>query len=310
MKKKVSIVVPCFNEDLVLRELYSRLQGTVTILDNYDVEIIFVDDGSNDSTLEVLREMARDNANLRVVSFSRNFGHQVAVSAGIDLSTGDAIVLIDADLQDPPELIPSMVEKWSEGVDVVYGVRTKRKSESVFKKASAKYFYRLLRALSGTDIPADTGDFRLISRRVAEVLRSMPENDRFMRGMVSWAGFTQEGIPYERDGRFAGETKYTLRKMVRLAGDAILSFSIVPLRISVTLGLASSLLAFIGIAYAVFVRIFSNEWVEGWAFIVISVLFVGGVQLLSVGILGEYLGRLYLSSKSRPLYVVKEKLGF
>jgi dolichol-phosphate mannosyltransferase len=310
MKKKVSIVVPCFNEDLVLRELYSRLQGTVTILDNYDVEIIFVDDGSNDSTLEVLREMARDNANLRVVSFSRNFGHQVAVSAGIDLSTGDAIVLIDADLQDPPELIPSMVEKWSEGVDVVYGVRTKRKSESVFKKASAKYFYRLLRALSGTDIPADTGDFRLISRRVAEVLRSMPENDRFMRGMVSWAGFTQEGIPYERDGRFAGETKYTLRKMVRLAGDAILSFSIVPLRISVTLGLASSLLAFIGIAYAVFARIFSNEWVEGWAFIVISVLFVGGVQLLSVGILGEYLGRLYLSSKSRPLYVVKEKLGF
>lgn len=310
MRKKISIVVPCFNEDLVLKELFSRLQATVTRLENYDVELIFIDDGSTDSTLEVLRGMALENSNLRLVSFSRNFGHQVAVSAGIDLSSGDAIVLIDADLQDPPELIPAMVEKWSQGIDVVYGVRTKRKNETYFKRISAKFFYRLLRVLSGTDIPADTGDFRLISRRVAEVLRSMPENDRFMRGMVSWTGFTQQSLSYERDGRFAGETKYTLRKMVSLATDAILSFSIVPLRISVTLGLISSLLAFIGIAYAVFARLFSNEWVEGWAFIVISVLFVGGVQLLSIGILGEYLGRLYLMTKSRPLYVIKEKVGF
>jgi dolichol-phosphate mannosyltransferase len=308
--KMISIVVPCYNEELVVRELHSRLRNTLLKIADFEFEIVFVDDGSNDSTREIIQDLVGIDSNVKLIALSRNFGHQFAVSAGIDFSNGDAIVLIDADLQDPPEAIPEMIEKWHAGSDVVYGVRTKRKGESFFKKSTAKIFYRLLKALSGTDIPADTGDFRLISRRVADVIKLMPERERFIRGMVSWAGFSQMAFPYERDARFAGKTKYSMGKMIKFASDAILSFSIVPLRLGVLLGMATSILAFAGIIYAMYARLFSDQWVEGWTFTIIAILFMGGIQLVTIGILGEYLGRLYLSSKGRPLYIVKETFGF
>jgi glycosyltransferase involved in cell wall biosynthesis len=305
----ISIVVPCHNEELVVAELHSRLRSTMMTLPNFDFEILFVDDGSRDSTREIIQNLVELNSDVKLIVLSRNFGHQLAVSAGIDYSNGDAIVLIDADLQDPPEVITSMVEKWTQGADVVYGVRTKRKGESLLKKSTAKYFYRLLRVLSGTDIPADTGDFRLISRRVADVLKDMPERDRFLRGMVSWTGFNQVGLPYERDARFAGKTKYSMKKMITFAADAIFSFSTAPLRLAILLGLLTSLLAFAGIVSAVYGRLFTDQWVEGWTFTIITIFFMGGIQLVTIGILGEYLGRLYLSSKARPLYVVKQTFG-
>jgi glycosyltransferase involved in cell wall biosynthesis len=305
----ISIVVPCHNEELVVAELHSRLRSTMMTLPNFDFEILFVDDGSRDSTREIIQNLVELNSDVKLIVLSRNFGHQLAVSAGIDYSNGDAIVLIDADLQDPPEVITSMVEKWTQGADVVYGVRTKRKGESLLKKSTAKYFYKLLRVLSGTDIPADTGDFRLISRRVADVLKDMPERDRFLRGMVSWTGFNQVGLPYERDARFAGKTKYSMKKMITFAADAIFSFSTAPLRLAILLGLLTSLLAFAGIVSAVYGRLFTDQWVEGWTFTIITIFFMGGIQLVTIGILGEYLGRLYLSSKARPLYVVKQTFG-
>jgi dolichol-phosphate mannosyltransferase len=305
----ISIVVPCYNEELVVGKLHARLRSTLLTLADFDFEILFVDDGSIDSTGEVIQGLMETSSEIKLITLSRNFGHSFAVTAGIDHSNGDAIILIDSDLQDPPEVIPEMVEKWTKGADVVYGVRTKRIGESVLKKVSAKYFYRLLRSFSDTEIPADTGDFRLISRRVADVLKEMPERDRFIRGMVSWTGFNQIGLPYERDPRFAGKTKYSLRKMIRFASDAIFSFSTVPLKLAILLGTGASLLAFAGIFYALYVRVFTDQWIEGWTITIISILFMGGIQLVTIGILGQYLGRIYLSSKARPLYVVKETLG-
>jgi len=307
--KLISIVVPCYNEEMVVGELHARLRATLLKLEKFDFEILFVDDGSSDSTREIIQSLMEINSDVKLIVLSRNFGHQLAVSAGIDHSNGDAIVLIDADLQDPPEVIPEMVEKWITGADVVYGVRTRRKGDSFLKRITAKYFYRLLRFLSGTDIPADTGDFRLISRRVADVLKKMPERDRFIRGMVSWTGFNQVGLQYERDARFAGKTKYSMGKMISFASDAIFSFSTVPLKLGILIGTGTSLLAFAGIIYAIYARLFTDQWVEGWTFTIMAILFMGGIQLVTFGILGQYLGRLYLSSKARPIYVVKETLG-
>ena len=307
---KISIIVPCFNEEAVIDESYRRLTALRSVLVGIDVELIFVDDGSRDATLLRLRDLAANDGTVRVLGFARNFGHQVAVTAGIDAATGDALVIIDADLQDPPEVIPEMIAKWREGYDVVYGTRTDRPGESWFKLATARAFYRVLNRLSDVPIPLDTGDFRLISRRVADVLRDMPERDRFLRGMVSWVGFRQFALPYRRAPRFAGETKYPLRKMFRFATDGILSFSSTPLKVSVALGSFSAALALIGIVYALVLRIFTQMWVEGWTALMIAVLFIGGVQLISVGILGSYVGRIYNEIKRRPLYVVQERIGF
>ena len=307
---KISIIVPCFNEEAVIDESYRRLTALRSVLVGIDVELIFVDDGSRDATLLRLRDLAANDGTVRVLGFARNFGHQLAVTAGIDAATGDALVIIDADLQDPPEVIPEMIAKWREGYDVVYGTRTDRPGESWFKLATARAFYRVLNRLSDVPIPLDTGDFRLISRRVADVLRDMPERDRFLRGMVSWVGFRQFALPYRRAPRFAGETKYPLRKMFRFATDGILSFSSTPLKVSVALGSFSAALALIGIVYALVLRIFTQMWVEGWTALMIAVLFIGGVQLISVGILGSYVGRIYNEIKRRPLYVVQERIGF
>jgi len=304
------MVIPCYNEEEVIGETIKRLKAFCTGLVNLNVELIFVDDGSQDRTRELLKGYALEDSRIKLIGFARNFGHQIAVTAGIDAASGDAVVLIDADLQDPPEIVHEMIAKWREGYDVVYGTRTERHGESVFKIATARGFYRLLNVLSNVHIPLDTGDFRLMSRPVVDTLRAMPERDRFVRGMVSWVGFKQTALPYKRNERFAGESKYPLRKMLRFATDGILSFSTKPLQLSVGLGMLSSTLALAGIVYAIWLRLFTNIWVEGWTALMVAVLFLGGVQLICVGILGEYIGRIYNEVKSRPLYVVQEYVGF
>jgi dolichol-phosphate mannosyltransferase len=305
----VSVIVPCYNEEPVIEETHRRLSDALSYL-GCSYEIVYVDDGSRDKTLLQLRSIQAQDEAVRVLSFSRNFGHQIAVSAGIDHAQGEAIVLIDADLQDPPELIRAMLEKWREGYDVVYGQRHSRDGESYFKVATARLFYRFINRLSDVPIPLDTGDFRLMSRQVVEVLTRMPEKDRFIRGMVSWVGFRQCALPYERARRYAGVSKYPLRKMVAFATDGILSFSIKPLRLATTMGFLTSGLAISGILYALVLRLWTSNWVSGWTLLIISVLFLGGVQLICLGIIGEYVGRIYSESKRRPLYLIGEALGF
>jgi len=310
VRELVSIVVPCFNEEEVLPQTIPSLTQLCDSLPQYDFEIVFVDDGSCDATFERLRDATRLDSRMRVIRFARNFGHQIAVTAGIDAAQGDAVVLIDADLQDPPEVVREMIAKWHEGYDVVYGMRMSRAGESAFKLATARGFYRVLNRLSEVEIPLDTGDFRLMSRPVVDVLKAMPERHRFVRGMVAWIGFRQIALPYVRVERAAGTSKYPLRKMLRFAIDGIISFSTKPLQLSVALGLISATLAIFGILYALALRIFTSIWVEGWTALMIAVLFIGGVQLFSLGILGEYVGRIYSEVKRRPLYVIGQRVGY
>ena len=310
MKQLLSIVVPCFNEAEVLWETHGRLVRTLRQLDGLDFEIIYVDDGSRDATPDMLREIQALDPRARTLRFSRNFGHQTAVTAGLEHASGDAVVLIDADLQDPPELIAEMVARWREGYHVAYGVRTDREGETRFKLATAKAFYRLLNRLSETEIPLDTGDFRLMDRTVVDALRAMPERDRFVRGMVAWAGFRQIAVPYRRAARFAGESKYPFLKMLRFALDGLTSFSRAPLRLATWMGFLVCGVALAAITYALFLRLFTNNWVTGWTALFIAVLFIGGAQLLSLGVIGEYIGRIYGETKRRPLYLVEEARGF
>ena len=254
--------------------------------------------------------MQRADARVRVLALSRNFGHQTAVTAGLQCAAGDAAVLIDADLQDPPELIPEMLERWRRGTDVAYGLRTERDGETRFKRCASSAFYRVLNRIADIPIPIDTGDFRLMDRKVVDAVLAMPERDRFVRGMVSWTGFRQEPVPYRRAARAAGETKYPFGKLLRLAIDGIVSFSLAPLRLAMWLGFLASGLALAGIVYVLVLRLFTAVWVSGWASLLVAVLFLGGVQLLCLGILGAYLGRIYGEVRRRPLYLVKERLGF
>lgn len=301
---KISIIVPCFNEESVIAQTIDRLNQLSLSLNNFGLEFIYVNDGSTDGTCRIIENAAKGDARIRLINFSRNFGHQIAITAGMDASLGDAVVLIDADLQDPPEVVLEMVAKWQEGYDVVYGTRIERLGESKFKLFTAKLFYRLINALSDTFIPPDTGDFRLMSRRVVDALGLMPERDRFVRGMVSWVGFKQIALPYKRKERFAGESKYPFRKMFKFAVDGILSFSTKPLQIALGLGIFAAFCAMLGIVYAVAMRIFGNDWVTGWTALIISVLFMGGVQLICLGVIGEYVGRIYNACKNRPLYLI------
>jgi len=307
---KLSVVVPCYNEEDVIHETMKRLKAFCSELSDIDVELIFVDDGSSDQTRAMIKSYVVEDTHIKLIAFARNFGHQIAVTAGLDAAQGDAVVLIDADLQDPPEVIHEMLAKWREGYDVVYGTRTERRGESFFKRLTARSFYRVLNHLSDVPIPLDTGDFRLMSRNVVDALRGMPERDRFVRGMVSWVGFKQTALPYKRAERFAGVSKYPLRKMLSFATDGILSFSTKPLQMSVTLGMLCASFASLGIFYALFLRLYTDIWVEGWTALMIAILFIGGVQLVCVGILGEYIGRIYNEVKSRPLYVIQEYQGF
>lgn len=305
----ISVVIPCLDEAAVMPETLRRLQGLADGQPEYDFEFVFVDDGSRDSTLPILAQAAKADPRLRVISFARNFGQQIAVTAGIDVARGDAVVLMDCDLQDPPEVVAQMIARWREGYDVVYGTRTSRKGDSLFKRTTARLFYALINRLSEVPIPADTGDFRLMGRPVVEILRQMPERHRFLRGMVAWTGFRQTAILYERPERFAGQTKYPVTKMVQYALDGILSFSTRPLQMAIALGLTTVGLSMLGIVYALVMRIFTSVWVEGWTALIIAVLFLGGVQLLSLGIIGEYVGRIYGEVQRRPLYVVRHKIG-
>lgn len=304
----LSVVVPMYFEEEVVQECYNRLTGVLH--NKYRYELIFVNDGSTDNTLPLLEEIAAADKCVKVVSFARNFGHQAAVTAGIAKAQGDALVIIDADLQDPPELIPDMVELWQQGHEVVYAKRKKRKGESKFKLITAKFFYRFLDAMTDIQIPTDTGDFRLIDRKVAEVFKTMPERNRFIRGMVSWIGFSQIPIEYERDERFAGETKYPLKKMLKFASDGIVSFSVKPLRLVLLLGFIATFIAFLLFLYAVLGKIFFPAATSGgWASLMATIAFFGGVQLLSLGIVGEYIARIYEESKDRPLYIVAKEIN-
>jgi polyisoprenyl-phosphate glycosyltransferase len=305
----LSVIVPCFNEQDVIRATHARLVEALGTLDA-DFELLYVNDGSADATAGLLDFIASRDKRVRVIHFSRNFGHQLAVSAGLEHAAGDAIAIIDADLQDPPECIGQMLERWRDGYDVVYGQRVSREGESAFKLATARLFYRGLNSLSDVEMPLDVGDFRLIDRAVAQAICAMPERDRFLRGMFAWAGFRQTALPYERHARAAGVTKYSLRKMVRLALDGVLSFSMQPLRLVMMLGFAIVALAALGIAYAVANRLMTDNWVSGWTLLFIAVMFMGGVQLVVMGMIGEYVGRIYMASKHRPLYLIARRTGF
>jgi len=310
MPEMISIVVPCLNEEEVLHDTNRRLVSVLEQLPQ-KFEILYVDDGSTDGTPELLRELQENDQRIRVVRFSRNFGHQMAITAGLEHASGDAVAIIDADLQDPPEVIADFVAKWMDGFEVVYGVRTEREGETAFKLWTAKLFYRLIGKLSETEIPLDTGDFRLMGRRVVDALLAMPERDRFVRGMVGWLGFTQAAVPYRRAARAAGVTKFSLFKMFRFATDGIVSFSILPLRLATWVGFAASGIALLGILITVIERLIGVEGlVKGWASILVAILFIGGVQLICMGIIGEYVGRIYGESKRRPLYIVRERMGF
>ena len=306
----LSVVVPCFEEEAVLPESHRRLAAVLAGVPELDFELVYVDDGSRDATLDLLRELQHADPRIRVLALSRNFGHQIALTAGIAETAGDAVAVIDADLQDPPELIPRMLERWRRGADVVHGVRAGREGETAFKRWTARVFYRFFDLVADVSMPLDAGDFRLMDRKVVDALLAMPERDRFMRGMTAWTGFRQEHVSYHRRSRTAGETKYPFRKMLRLAVDGILSFSLVPLRMAVWAGFLAAGIAMSGILYALVVRLFTDTWISGWAALFIAILFLGGVQLVLIGVLGEYLGRIYTEVKRRPLYLVKERLGF
>lgn len=305
----LSVVIPIYNESENLPELSRRLLATLSTIGG-DFEVILVDDGSRDHSLQLLRELAASNAHFKVVSFSRNFGHQAALYAGMKRSSGRAVVLMDGDLQDPPEVLPDLLKHWREGNDVVYAVRQKRK-EGMFRRMAYASFYRILKAVSYIDIPLDSGDFSLMDRRVVEQLCRLPERNKFLRGLRTWVGFRQMSYTYERDARFAGDPKYTLSKLVRLALDGVFSYSYLPLRVAYAFGIVVSIVSFVLAVKYLFERLFSEAFVpQGFTTLAILILFLGGVQLISLGLIGEYVGRVYDEVKRRPEYIEREALGF
>ena len=304
-----SIVIPLYNEEEVISECHKQLSDTMSGCDG-SYELIYVDDGSRDKTMAIARDIAGRDDRVKIISFSRNFGHQTAITAGMDLASGRAVVVIDADLQDPPRVILEMISKWKEGFDVVYGKRIKRKGESVFKKATAKLFYRTLNSMTDVDIPVDAGDFRLLDRVVIDTLKKLPERNRYVRGLVSWVGFRQAAVEYVREERFAGETKYPLRKMLKFATDALTSFSHKPLKISTFLGSLLSAASIIYLIVLLILAIVSGSAPAGWAVLAAISLFFNGVVLIMLGIIGQYIGRIYDEAKARPLYIIGETVGF
>ncbi|NOU91508.1 glycosyltransferase [Paenibacillus sp. LMG 31460] len=305
---RYSVVIPVFNEEAVIQETYQRLKQVMNRTDS-SYELLFVNDGSRDHTAAILQGISETDERVKLINFSRNFGHQIAITAGMDYANGDAVVVIDADLQDPPELILEMIAKWKEGYDVVYAKRTKRKGETFFKKQTAHLFYRILQASTDIAIPVDTGDFRLMDRKVCDEMSRLTEKNRFVRGLVSWVGFRQTAVEYVRDERAAGETKYPLKKMLKLSMDGITSFSIKPLKLATYLG---GMLSISGLAYLVviiYLKLFTENAVAGWNGIAIMQLFFSGFILIILGLVGEYIGRIYDESKGRPLYIVRDCYG-
>ncbi|HWF71933.1 MAG TPA: glycosyltransferase family 2 protein [Solirubrobacteraceae bacterium] len=301
----LSVVAPVCNEEATIHEFYARVRNS---LEGVNFELVLVDDGSTDGSPAALELLASEDPRVRVIYLSRNFGHQTALTAGLDNARGDAVVMIDADLQDPPELIPRMLDHWLSGTDVVYAVREQREGESKFKLATARWFYRLFDTLAQVELHHNSGDYRLLDRRALDALLSMRERNRFLRGMTVWVGYTQAAVPYARDARYAGETKYTLTKMLRFSLDAIVSFSDRPLQLATLLGFLISTLAFVAIPVVIVLRI-AGSYLPGFGAITIAVLLLGGIQLIAIGIIGEYVGRIYDEVKGRPLYLVRAKLN-
>lgn len=308
--KKISVVIPMYYEEEVAQECYNRTSKVLQNLNKYEYEIIFVNDGSKDKTLEILESIAKQDNRVKVISLSRNFGHQAAVTCGLKYTTGDAVVIMDADMQDPPEVIDEMIKLWEDGNEVIYAKRKTRKGETAFKLFTAKMFYKVLNGLSNVDIPKDTGDFRLADRKVIDVINSLPEHNKFLRGLFSWVGFKQTPLEYERNERFAGKTKYPLKKMLKLASDGITSFSTKPLKL---LGILGTISVFISIAifiYALISYIFNlNQLAAGWTSLMVTITFLGGMQLLSIWLIAEYIGKIYDESKGRPEYIIDKKIN-
>ena len=308
--KKISVVIPMYFEEEVVNECYSRTKNVLESIEKYEYEIIFVNDGSKDKTLDILEKIAEENQNVKVISFSRNFGHQAAVTCGLKYTTGDAVVIMDADMQDPPEVILEMIKLWENGNEVIYAKRKVRKGETKFKLFTAKMFYKILNGLSDVEIPKDTGDFRLADRKVVDVINSLPEHNKFLRGLFSWVGFKQIPLEYERKERFAGKTKYPLKKMLKLASDGITSFSTKPLKILGMLGIISILISIVLLIYALVSFIFKlNSLTPGWTSLMITITFIGGMQLLSIWLISEYIGKIYDESKGRPEYIIDKKIN-
>jgi dolichol-phosphate mannosyltransferase len=308
MQAIFSVVVPAYNEAEVIGETYKRLSSVMKQM-NEPYELIFVNDGSSDKTAEIIAEFCADDPSVRLINFSRNFGHMPAISAGMEYACGQAVFIIDADLQDPPEIFPQMAEKWREGYHVVYGQRKKREGETIFKKLSAKIFYRFIRRMTSVDMPVDTGEFRLIDRKVCDAVNRLPEKNRYIRGLVSWVGFRQTAIQYVRQERFAGKTKYPLRKMVIFAMDAVTAFSYKPLKIATTLGFLISIASFIYLAVIFYQRFFTDAFIQGWASTMGIILLTQGIVMIVLGLIGEYIGRIYEEIKDRPAYIVQEVIS-
>ena len=302
---QLSIIIPIYNEQGNIDRLINRLKGVIAQL-NVTCEYVFINDGSKDDSINIIKNLAAIDPSVKFINFSRNFGHQIAVTAGLDKCIGERIVIIDADLQDPPELIIDMYKKMDEGFEVVYAKRAVRKGESWMKKFTARMFYRILKSITSVNIPVDTGDFRIMDRKIVDVLKQMPEQQKFLRGQISWIGFNQTYVEYERDERYAGETGYTYKKMIRFALDGITSFSNFPLKFATICGFAVSGIAFLVMLYALYARFISRDYIEGWTSIIISVLFLGGIQLISIGIIGEYISRLSSNVRNRPLYIIND----
>ena len=302
----LSLIVPLYNEEKNLSLFFERSHKVLESL-LIPFEIIFINDGSKDESLALVKSFSKNNDSIRFIDLSRNFGHQIAVSAGLDYAKGDIICIIDADLQDPPELIPVMLDKMKKGYEVVYAKRKNRQGESIFKTWSAKMFYRILSRLTTIEIPLDSGDFRLFDKKVLDVIRQMPEKNKFLRGQIAWAGFEQTYVEYDRDARHAGETGYNFRKMLRLALDGITSFSNAPLKLVTYFGVIVSVFAFIATLFVLYSIYVIKSFVPGWGSLLISILFIGGVQMIAIGIIGEYLSRMNQNLLNRPLYVVREK---
>ncbi len=309
--KKISVVIPMYYEEQVAEECYERVSKVLySLKDKYDYEIIFINDGSKDKTLEILENIAKDDKKIKIVSFSRNFGHQAAVTAGLKYVTGDAIVIMDADLQDPPELIPNMLKEWENGYEVIYGKRKSREGESAFKLLTAKAFYSTINKLSDIEIPKNTGDFRLVDRKVVDVVNALPEHNKFLRGLFSWVGFKQYAYNYERKERFAGKTKYPLKKMLKLASDGIISFSTKPLKIVGGFGIFSVIISLIILIYSILSFSFKwNNLTPGWTSLMCTITFMGGMILISLWMIGEYIARIYDESKQRPQYIVDKTIN-
>lgn len=305
---KYSVIIPMYNEEAVIQETYRQLKKVMNSAgDSY--ELIFINDGSKDRSVEIIKDYCGWDQTVKLIDFSRNFGHQIAISAGMDYASGEAVIIIDADLQDPPSLILDMITKWKEGYEVVYAKRVKRNGETLFKKWSAAMFYRILRASTDISIPVDTGDFRLMDRKVCDEMKLLSENNRFVRGLVSWVGFRQTAIEYERDERLAGETKYPFKKMIKLCLDGITSFSYKPLKLAGYLGAFLSSLGFLYMIYVIYLALFTDSVIKGWSSLISIMLLFNGFVLIILGILGEYVGRIYDETKGRPLYIVRELQG-